>query len=67
VAVAGHFARRLWQMMALAAAFTVLFTTAGLAVAYKPNLPAGATIIVLAGAVYLAVAVGSRILRPRKT
>jgi zinc transport system permease protein len=67
VAVAGHFARRLWQMMALAAVFTVLFTTAGLAVAYKPDLPAGATIIVLAGAVYLAVAVGSRLLRPRRT
>jgi len=65
VAVASHFARRLWQMMALAAAFTVLFTTTGLAVAYEPNLPAGATIIVLAGAVYLAVAVGSRVLRPR--
>ena len=67
VAVAGHFARRLWQMMALAAVFTVLFTTAGLAVAYKPDLPAGATIIVLAGAVYLVVAVGSRLLRPRRT
>jgi zinc transport system permease protein len=63
VAVAGHFARRLWQMMALAAVFTVVFTTAGQALAYSPNLPAGATIIVLSSAVYLAVAVGSRMFR----
>jgi zinc transport system permease protein len=67
VAVAGHFARRLWQMMALATVFSILFTTAGLAISYKPDLPAGATIIVLAGAVYLVVVVLSRLLRPRST
>ena len=67
VAVAGHFARRLWQMMALATVFSILFTTAGLAISYKPDLPAGATIIVLAGAVYLLVVVLSRLLRPRST
>jgi zinc transport system permease protein len=67
VAVAGHFARRLWQMMALATVFSILFTTAGLAISYKPDLPAGATIIVLAGAVYLLVVVLSRLFRPRST
>jgi zinc transport system permease protein len=67
VAVAGHFARRLWQMMALATVFSILFTTAGLAISYKPDLPAGATIIVLAGAVYLVVVVLSRLFRPRST
>lgn len=67
VAVAGHFARRLWQMMALATVFSILFTTAGLAISYKPDLPAGATIIVLAGATYLVVVVLSRLLRPRST
>ena len=67
VAVAGHFARRLWQMMALATVFSILFTTAGLAISYKPDLPAGATIIVLAGAVYLVVLVLSRLFRPRGT
>jgi zinc transport system permease protein len=65
VAVAGHFARRLWQMMALAAVFSMLFTTAGLAISYQPDLPAGATVIVLAGAVYLVVVIGARLLRPR--
>jgi zinc transport system permease protein len=65
VAVAGYFARRLWQMMALAALFSMLFTTAGLAISYQPDLPAGATVIVLAGAVYLVVVLGARLLRRR--
>ena len=65
VAVAGYFARRLWQMMALAAFLSMLFTTAGLAISYQPDLPAGATVIVLAGAVYLVVVIGARLLRPR--
>lgn len=53
VAVAGIFAQRLWQMMVLSAVFTVIFTTAGLVFSYGPDLPAGATTIVLAGVVYL--------------
>jgi zinc transport system permease protein len=54
VAVAGQFAKRLWHMMVLATVLSAVLTTAGLAVSYSPNLPAGATIIVLAGATYLA-------------
>jgi zinc transport system permease protein len=65
VAVAGYFARRLWQMMALAALFSMLFTTGGLAISYQPDLPAGATVIVLAGAVYLVVVLGARLFRPK--
>lgn len=57
VAVAGHFTRTLWQTMALSTVLCIVFTTAGLAVSYGPNLPPGATTIVLAGAVYLLVAV----------
>ncbi|MFP4058284.1 MAG: metal ABC transporter permease [Candidatus Brocadiia bacterium] len=64
VAVAGHFCRSLWQMMALATGLTMVFTTSGLALSYGPNLPAGATIIVLAGGVYLVVAIAARLLRP---
>ena len=67
VAVAGFFSRRLWHMMILSAVFTILFTTAGLALSYKPDLPAGATIIILAGAVYLVAAVLTRLIRPRST
>jgi len=62
-AVAGEFTRRLWHMMVLSAILTVVFTTAGLALSYGPNWPAGATIIVIAGAVYLASAVGLRLFR----
>ena len=51
-AVAGQFAKRLWQMMVLAVVFTAGFTTFGLALSYGSNLPSGATTILLAGAVY---------------
>ena len=60
VAIAGKFARRLWQMMILAALLSAVFTTGGLAVSYGPDLPPGATTILLAGGVYLAVNFGSR-------
>ena len=56
VAVAGHFSNRLWLTMVLAAVFTVFFTLSGLALSYGPDLPAGATTIVLAGGIYLLVA-----------
>ena len=55
VAVAANFARRLWQMMLLAVALSVVLTSAGIALGYQADLPAGATIIVLAGALYLVV------------
>jgi zinc transport system permease protein len=64
VAVAGHFTRRLWHMMALAAVLSMLFTTAGLAVSFPLRWQPGATTIVLAGATYLAVLVGARLIRP---
>jgi len=55
-AIAGHVARNLWQMMLAATGFAALFTVGGIAVSYGPNLPTGATIIVIAGIAYLAVA-----------
>lgn len=55
VAVAGQFAKRLWQMMIVAVLLSTLLTTAGLALSYSPKLPPGATTIVLAGALYLLV------------
>jgi len=59
-AVAGHFSRRLWQMMLLAVAFCLIFTASGLAVSYTSNLPSGPVIIVIAGAAYILVALGTR-------
>ena len=65
-AVAGNFSSTLWQMMGLSTILSILFTTGGLALSYGPNLPAGATIIVLAGAVYLAVLVAMRLIHLRR-
>lgn len=65
-AVAGELTKRLWHMMALSTVLTALFTTAGLALSYGPDLPAGATTIIIAGIAYLLVVTGSRLLRMRR-
>jgi len=62
-AVAGELTKRLWHMMALSTVLTVLFTTTGLAVSYGPDLPAGATTIIIAGTTYLLVVLGLRVFR----
>jgi zinc transport system permease protein len=56
-ATARHYVRSLGQMMILASLLGVLFTSAGLFVSYGPNLPAGATIVVISGAVYLSATI----------
>ncbi len=65
-AVAGHFTNRLAPMMAASVVVSIIFTTGGLAVSYGPNLPAGATIIVLAGATYLLVATVAAVRKRRR-
>jgi zinc transport system permease protein len=52
-AIAGRFTKRMGTMMALAALLCSIFTTSGLALSYQPNLPAGASIIILTGLIYL--------------
>lgn len=52
-AVAGNFARQLWQMMALAVLFCMLFVAAGIATSYSYNLRSGPPIILIAGAAYI--------------
>jgi zinc transport system permease protein len=61
-AVAGHFARRLWQMMLWAVIFCALFINVGIAVSYPLNLLSGPVIILLAGGTYLVVAIGKKLL-----
>jgi zinc transport system permease protein len=61
-AVAGQFSKKLWQMMILSSVLASGFTMLGLAVSYGPDLPAGAITILLAGAVYLGVSLGGRVL-----
>jgi len=65
-AVAGHFSRRLWHMMALSVVFCAAFTTVGLGASYSADLPTGPTIIVIAGAAYLLVVALSRLLKRRR-
>ena len=65
-AVADHFAKTLGRMMVLATVACALFTTGGLALSYAPNLPAGATVILVGGLTYLAVATGSALLKRRQ-
>jgi zinc transport system permease protein len=52
-ATAAFLTRRLWHMMILAAAITGVCMIGGLAISYRPNLPAGATIVLVAGTLYL--------------
>jgi zinc transport system permease protein len=64
-AIASHFSHKLWVTMVFSAFLTSFFTLSGLALAYGPDLPAGATTIVLAGGVYLIVA-GADAFRTRR-
>ncbi|MCW8906631.1 MAG: metal ABC transporter permease [Sedimenticola sp.] len=52
-AIAAHYVQSLGRMMLLATLLGMLFTVVGLAIAYRPDLPAGATIILVAGVSYL--------------
>jgi zinc transport system permease protein len=52
-AIAGRFCLRMGSMMAIAAGLCALLTFGGLALSYQPDLPAGASIIILTGAAYL--------------
>jgi zinc transport system permease protein len=54
-AAAAFLTRKLWQTILVAIGLNLLFMVGGLALSYRPDLPAGATIIILAGLVYLLV------------
>lgn len=64
-ASAGQFVKTLPKMMVGAVLISLFTTISGLAVSYSPDLPAGATIIVLAGTVYIAAIVVARY-KPRR-
>ncbi|MBN1808566.1 MAG: metal ABC transporter permease [Planctomycetes bacterium] len=65
-AVAGHFSKSLWQMMVMATVLCMVFTTGGLAASYGPDLPSGAMIVIIAGAVYLLTVLGNAVLKRRR-
>lgn len=52
-AVAAQYVASVGRMMWVAMGLGAMFTTTGLALSYEPDLPAGASIILLAGSTYL--------------
>jgi len=57
-AIAGQYARSLAAMMVAATLLGIAFTSLGLALSFEPDLPAGATMVLLAGVAYLVSALG---------
>ncbi|MGE0387639.1 MAG: metal ABC transporter permease [Gammaproteobacteria bacterium] len=64
-AIAAHMARSVARMMLVASILGFVFTTGGLALAYEPDLPPGATIVLIAGFAYV-VTVAVTALRRRR-
>ena len=61
VAIAGYFTKTLWQTMILSIITTILLTIFGLAISYNLDLPSGASIILLAGSLFLITISGKKI------
>ena len=59
-AIASHYVHTLGRMMLVAVVAGSVFTSGGLALAYEKDLPGGASIILIAGAVYVVSALVSR-------
>jgi len=64
VAASGMLSRSIWRIMALSIATCLLVTESGIAASYILDLPAGATIILVAALFYAIALVISRIIRP---
>lgn len=62
-ASAAQFVSSIKRMMLLSIFFSMVITTAGLMFSYQPDLPSGATIIILAGIVYLLSVIGQNVFR----
>ncbi len=65
-AIAGHYVYSLSAMMLIATVLGGLFTSLGLAISFGPDLPAGPTMILLAGGVYVLSALFSRFMARRR-
>jgi zinc transport system permease protein len=62
-AIASQYVYSLKRIMLLGTVLGILFTSVGLALSYQPDLPAGATIILVAGVSYLLSTLFSGMLR----
>ncbi len=65
-AVAGQYVHSLGRMMLIATLLGAALSVSGLALSYGPDLPAGPTIILLAGAVYVISAIHSQLAQRRR-
>ena len=65
-AVAGHYVHSLGRMMLIASLLGSVLSVVGLALSYGPDLPAGPTIILLAGCVYVGSALLVQFINRRK-
>jgi zinc transport system permease protein len=65
-AIAGHWVHTLGRIMLVATVLGAVFTSAGLALAYAPDLPAGPTMILLAGGAYVASALAMGLVQRRR-
>jgi zinc transport system permease protein len=65
-AVAGHYVHSLGRIMLIATLLGAVLSISGLALSYGPDLPAGPTIILLAGAVYVASALFTQVASRRR-
>jgi len=65
-AVAGHYVHSIGLMMLIATLLGAVLSIAGLALSYGPDLPAGPTIILLVGGVYVFSAMLAQILDRRR-
>ena len=61
-AIAGFFAKKIWLIMIIAIGLTAVFTSSGLMLSYLTDLPAGSTIILISGVVYLTSVVVKKII-----
>ncbi len=65
-AIAARYQKSLKNIMMLAMVLGIFFSCAGIVVSYEPDLPAGATIILIAGISYIIASISSRAFMRRK-
>ncbi len=61
-AIAGFFAKKIWLIMLISVGLTAIFTSSGLMISYLTDLPAGSTIILISGVVYLTSVIVKKII-----
>ncbi|WP_455206891.1 metal ABC transporter permease [Kaarinaea lacus] len=66
-AIAARYQNSLKNIMMLATVLGIFFSCAGIVVSYEPDLPAGATIILIAGVVYIISSLFSRTFKSRSS